>query len=164
MGSDQIRSVVGGIGDGDGERVGCGKRRIVSRIKWYPSLSVSSPCRSFSLSFIPLVRRSGRTPGDPLFLPRVSFASRTYTRSWFAIVHETASMHTCMSPYLIGLIELRVKTVSAKQSIHLPDKRLSLSIFVSAGERLLPSGIVGLRQTSWNGLERTRECVGCIPF
>lgn len=49
VGSDQIRSVVGGIGDGDGERVGCGKRRIVSRIKWYPSLSVSSPCRSFSL-------------------------------------------------------------------------------------------------------------------
>lgn len=49
VGSDQIRSVVGGIGDGDGERVGCGKRRIVSRIKWYPSLSVSSPCRSLSL-------------------------------------------------------------------------------------------------------------------
>lgn len=69
MGSDQIRSVVGGIGDGDGERVGCGKRRIVSRIKWYPSLSVSSPCRSFSLLH-PL--RSARLS---LFHPLASFLS-----------------------------------------------------------------------------------------
>lgn len=40
---------MGGIDDGDGKLVGCGKRRIVSWIKWYPSLPVSSPCRSFSL-------------------------------------------------------------------------------------------------------------------
>lgn len=39
-------------------------------------------------------------------------------------------MHTCMSPYLIGLIELRVKTVSAKQSIRLPDKRLTFDFSV----------------------------------
>lgn len=51
--SDQI---VGGIDDGDGKLVGCGKRRIVSWIKWYPSLPVSSPCRSFSLLHPP---RSG---------------------------------------------------------------------------------------------------------
>lgn len=48
---------MGGIDDGDGKLVGCGKRRIVSRIKWYPSLSVSSPCRSFSLLHPPSRRR-----------------------------------------------------------------------------------------------------------
>lgn len=53
MRSDQI----GRIDDGDGKLVGCGKRRIVSRIKWYPSLSVSDPPSQF-LSSSPTLARS----------------------------------------------------------------------------------------------------------
>lgn len=77
--SDQIRSVVGGIGDADGEWVGCGKRRIVSRIKWYPSLSVSSP---FLSSSSPLFAALDELASARLFLSvfrfRINFVSRMY--------------------------------------------------------------------------------------
>lgn len=112
VGSDQIRSVVGGIGDGDGERVGCGKRRIVSRIKWYPSLSVSSPCRSFSLlhplrsarlSLFPI--RSPLLP--PPLAPRGSLASGG-CMILLAIIYGYAyvRMYIDMDIHLMGLIQL----------------------------------------------------------
>lgn len=112
VGSDQIRSVVGGIGDGDGERVGCGKRRIVSRIKWYPSLSVSSPCRSFSLlhplrsARLSLFHPLASSP-SLLLAPRGSLVSGG-CMILLAIIYgyAYARMYIDMDIHLMGLIQL----------------------------------------------------------
>lgn len=68
---DQIGSFASGIGDGDGKLVGCGKRRIVSRIKWYPSLSVSATLVAVSLFFIPLVAARDPARHESLRFPLV---------------------------------------------------------------------------------------------
>lgn len=134
MGSDQIRSVVGGIGDGDGERVGCGKRRIVSRIKWYPSLSVSSPCRSFSLlhplrACPPLALSSARLfplhplpPPSPSPLPSTPRGSLVSGRCMILLAiiygYVYVRMYIDMDIHLMGLIQLLEINDVARRCAH----------------------------------------------